>query len=253
MDRQASNYEILESRVAGPCMDKPEDIRCKTCIMDTSHFFRDLDISAKKDLQPFLKLKSFMRKEMLYTEGENCKNLYILLSGEVKIYQSMHSGKHQIHKLVHIPGDLIASDDLFLDHHGSSAETITDVSTCYINRTEFLKQLHKNSDISTAMMRFMSRNINSYIRHIANLGQKNALARVASYIFFLYETHLEYHLESTLLHNSLSRIELSEMLGVTQRTLIRSLKHLEENKLISITKDGFLALNIEELKILSES
>lgn len=198
MDRQTSNYKIAKSRVAGPCMDKPEDIRCRTCIMDTSHFFRDLDISAKKDLQPFLKLKNFLRKEMLYMEGDSCQNLYILLSGEVKIYQSMHSGKHQIHKLVHIPGDLIACDDLFLEHHGSSAESITDISTCYINRTEFLKQLNKNSEISTAMMRFMSRNINSYIRHIANLGQENALARVASYIFFLYETHLEYDLESTL-------------------------------------------------------
>lgn len=198
MDRQTSNYKIAKSRVAGPCMDKPEDIRCRTCIMDTSHFFRDLDISAKKDLQPFLKLKNFLRKEMLYMEGDSCQNLYILLSGEVKIYQSMHSGKHQIHKLVHIPGDLIACDDLFLEHHGSSAESITDISTCYINRTEFLKQLNKNSEISTAMMRFMSCNINSYIRHIANLGQKNALARVASYIFFLYETHLEYDLESTL-------------------------------------------------------
>ena len=253
MDIQANKYKISKSRVAGPCMDKPESIRCKTCIMDTSHFFKDLDVSTKRDLQPFLKLKSFTSKEMLYKEGDSCKNLYILLSGEVKIYKSMHSGKHQIHKLVHIPGDLIACDDLFFDHHGSSAETITDVVTCYINRNEFLKQLNKNSEISTAMMRFMSRNINSYIRHIANLGQKNALARVASYIFFLYETHLEYHMESKLLHNSLSRIELSEMLGVTQRTLIRSLKQLEENKLITITKDGFLVLDIAELKILSES
>ena len=253
MKIKGNNYKIVESRVAGPCMDKPESIRCQTCIMDTSHFFRDLDITAKKDLQPFLKLKSFTSKEMLYNEGDSCKNLYILLSGEVKIYKSMHSGKHQIHKLVHIPGDLIACDDLFLEHHGSSAESITDVGTCYINRNEFLKHLNKNSDISTAMMRFMSRNINSYIRHIANLGQKNALARVASYIFFLYETHLEQHLESSLLHNSLSRIELSEMLGVTQRTLIRSLKQLEENKLITITKNGFLVLDIEKLKILSES
>ena len=253
MDMQVSKYIISKSRVAGPCMDKPESIRCKTCIMDASHFFKDLDVCAKKDLQPFLKIKNFTCKEMLYKEGDSCNNLYILLSGEVKIYKSTRSGKHQIYKLVHIPGDLIACDDLFLDYHGSSAETITDVTTCYINRNEFLKQLNKNSEISIAMMRFMSLNINSYIRHIANLGQKNALARVASYIFFLYETHLEYHMESTLLHNSLSRIELSEMLGVTQRTLIRSLKQLEKNKLITITKDGFLALDIEELQILSES
>ena len=253
MDIQAKIYRIPKSRVAGPCMDKPESIRCKTCIMDTSHFFKDLDISAKKDLQPFLKLKSFTSKEILYNEGDNCKNLYILLSGEVKIYKSMHSGKHQIHKLVYIPGDLIACDDLFLEYHGSSAEAISEVSTCYINRDEFLKHLNKNSEISAAMMHFMSRNINSYIRHIANLGQKSALARVASYIFFLYETHLELNLESALLHNSLSRIEMSEMLGITQRTLIRSLKHLEQNKLITISRDGFLALDIEELQRLSES
>ena len=253
MSAQLNNYKIPQSKIAGPCMDKPESIRCKTCIMDTSYFFRDLDVNSKLDLQPFLKLKTFSRKEMLYEEGKPCKNLYILLSGEVKVYKAMHNGRHQIYKLVQIPGDLIGCDDLFLNDHSSSAEAITDVNTCYIKINNFLKQLYHNKHVANTTMHYLARNINSYIRHIANLGQKKALERVASYIIYLYETHHKNQLDSTLLQNSLSRIELSEMLGITQRTLIRSLKQLEGNKLITITKTGFLVLDVKGLKELSDN
>ena len=61
-----NKYKIPESRIACPCMDKPESNRCKTCIMDTSYFFRDLDVTSKLDLQPFLKLKHFNSKELLF-------------------------------------------------------------------------------------------------------------------------------------------------------------------------------------------
>jgi CRP-like cAMP-binding protein len=46
-----------------------------------------LSIEAKRDLQLDLSLKRFNKKEALYKEGDACKHLYILLSGEVKVYQ----------------------------------------------------------------------------------------------------------------------------------------------------------------------
>jgi CRP/FNR family transcriptional regulator len=100
-------------------------------------------------------------------------------------------------------------------------------------------------------MRSMARNLNSYIRHIANLGQKNALERVASYLLFLHETHHERNLRSEELRESLTRTELADMIGVTQRTLIRSLKTLESEQAIVLTREGFLILDKKILEYLS--
>ncbi len=97
-------------------------------------------------------------------------------------------------------------------------------------------------------MQAMSRDLNSYIRHIANLGQKNALQRLASYLVYLDDTHQKRHLKDCHLEDLLSRIELADMLGVTQRTLIRSLKQLESVGYIYINRQGFSILDLPELE-----
>ena len=241
----------LQPQIAGPCIHKPVEVRCAACILDTSYYFNNLSIEAKRDLQLSLSLKHFRKKEALYKEGNDCKNLYILMTGEVKVYKTLPNGKQQIHKLAQIPGDLIACEDLFLDTHGSSAEALSDVSVCHLKLDDLHSSTERYKEISDTLMQAMSRNLNSYIRHIANLGQKNALERLASYLIYLNDTHHERHMKSSYLQDLLSRVELADMLGVTQRTLIRSLKQLESDHHISINKDGFLLLNLQALENIS--
>lgn len=245
------NKKLHTKNIVGPCLDKPEEVRCASCIMDTSNLFSNLSIKAKLDLQPSLSIKKFNRKDLLYKEEESCKYLYILISGEVKIYKTLPNGKHQIHKLAQIPGDLIACDDLYLKNHASSAEALNNVSVCYLKLDDLRASVGRYSEILDTLMQAMSCNLNSYIRHIANLGQKNALERLASYLVYLNETHRERKLKDNYLHDLLSRIELADMLGITQRTLIRSIKKLESEGYIDINRQGFLIINLKELERIS--
>ena len=97
--------------VAGPCPGKPVDERCISCILDSSDYFSALNLEVKRALQEFLQFKSFDRRALLYREGRPGENLFILMSGEVKVYKSLSNGRQQIHKLAVIPGDLIACED----------------------------------------------------------------------------------------------------------------------------------------------
>lgn len=243
--RQVDEYQ---HDIAGPCRHKPESIRCASCIMDTSYYFGGMDVEAKRHLQQYLQLGYFSRREILYGEGCKSENLYILISGAVKIYKSLPNGNQQIHKLVQVPGDLIACEDMFLSHHGSSAEAIGDVVVCYLRQADFKRSAEQHPGLSDTLMQTMSRSLNSYIRHIANLGQKNALQRVASYLVFLNETHHERNLRDNILKESLSRVELADMLGVTQRTLIRGLKRLEEEGYIELQRSAFVIHDLPALE-----
>lgn len=251
MNVKILNSQIQQNNIAGPCRDKPAEIRCPSCIMDTSYYFANLSIEAKLDLQPSLSLGRFNKKEALYKEGEACRHLYILLSGEVKVYKTLPNGKQQIHKLVQIPGDLIACEDLYLETHGSSAEALNDVTVCHLKCEDLHNSTERYKEISDTLMQAMSRNLNSYIKHIANLGQKNALQRLASYLVYLNDTHQERYLKNCHLKDLLSRIELADMLGVTQRTLIRSIKQLESDGRININRKGFFILNLPALEKIS--
>lgn len=237
--------------VAGPCPHKPVGERCLSCILDSSDYFSTLSLEVKRALQEFLQFKSFDRRAQIYREGRSSESLFILLSGEVKVYKSLPNGRQQIHKLTVIPGDLIACEDLYLDKYSSTAEAISPTSVCFLPKANLQKIISRYPEIPDTLMRSMARNLNSYIRHIANLGQKNALERVASYLLFLHETHHERNLRSEVLRESLTRTELADMIGVTQRTLIRGLKKLENDKIIALSRVGFVILDQNALEYLS--
>lgn len=230
----------------GPCAESALG-SCTSCILDVSGYFSGLTRHTKLVLQSAMRFKSYGRRQILYREGAPGRHLYLLISGEIKIYKSLPDGRQQIHKLVSIPGDLIACEDLFIDNHTSSAETLTATRLCCIEKDHLHAIVQQHSEISETLLRSMARNLNSYVRHISNLGQKKASERLASYLVFLQETHQERHLRHGVLIESLTRAELAELLGVTQRTLIRSLKSLESRKVISLAKDGFIILDMPTL------
>lgn len=238
--------------IAGPCRHKPVKERCTSCILDESDYFSPLSVEARLALQKGLQRQEFARREVLYREGGRNDYLYILVTGEVKVYKSTSDGREQIHKIVSIPGDLIACEDLFLDAASSTAEAIGDTALCCLKR-EFLRDVtQQHAEISDFMMRAMSRNLNAYIRHIANLGAKTALERVASYLVFQHETHTLRGNALGFLPESLTRVEMAEMLGITQRTLIRSLKELESSKVIKLEKEGYAIGDFGKLAKLAE-
>jgi CRP/FNR family transcriptional regulator, anaerobic regulatory protein len=242
----------VNNEVAGPCRHKPENLRCLSCILDDSDYFSGLSLKAKLDLQKSMQLVTLEKRNNLYTEGKPSDKLYILVSGAVKVYKSLMDGRQQIHKIVSIPGDLLACEDLFLDTHNSTAMPLEETRVCYLKKSSLMEAMHQHREISQTLMQSMARNLNSYIKHVANLGQKTALERVASYLIFLHETHIEKSLRHDTLEESLTRTELGEVLGITQRTLIRSLKQLETTQLISLAKNGFIILDLAALKRISE-
>lgn len=237
---------------AGPCRHKPENQRCQSCILDDSEYFSRLPQQAKLDLQKHMQLMTVAKRDAIYTEGLPSDNLYILVSGETKVYKSLMDGRQQIHKIVSIPGDLLACEDMFLATHNSTAVTLCETKLCFLKKSGFMEVMNQHREISETLMQAMARNLNSYIKHVANLGQKTAVERVASYLIFLHETHQEKNLRHSTLEESLTRAELAEVLGINQRTLIRSLKQLETTKLISLTKGGFVIQDIIALKRMSE-
>jgi CRP-like cAMP-binding protein len=191
-------------------------------------------------LRGLLQRRAIERRTRLYHEGQPSEHLFILVAGEIKVLRSLSNGHQQIHKLVAVPGDLVGCEDLYLDHYSSTAEAISEVRVCCLRKHELHALAERHPAILDTLMRSMARNLNAYVRHVADLGQKSAIERVASYLVFLAATHTERNLCRHQLRESLTRAELADLLGVTPRTLIRSLKGLEQAGLLSLTREGFV-------------
>jgi len=229
------------------CKDRSGSTLCAACIFDHSEYFRELPVAAKQYLQKGIQRKIFSKREMLYNEAERNDYLYIMVSGGVKVYKSTSDGRQQIHKLVSVPGELVACEDLFQEVAGSSAEAIEDTVMCGLHRDFLQEASQRHVEISNVLMHVMVSKLNAYIRHVANLGSKTALQKVSSYLVFRLNSHTQRKVAQGLLSESLTRVELAEMLGITHRTLIRSLKELEAERIVSLVKDGYAILNLHGL------
>lgn len=225
------------------CPSTPNHKLCASCILDHSDYFRDLPIAAKQYLKQGIHRKTFARREMLYSESERNDFLYIMVSGGVKVYKSTSDGRQQIHKLVAVPGDLVACEDLFQEAAGSSAEAIEDTVLCGLHRDFLQEACQRYAEISNVLMRVMASKLNAYIRHVANLGSKTALQKVSAYLVFRLHARSQRKTEQGLLSESLTRMELAEMLGITHRTLIRSLKMLESDQVIKLQREGYTIID----------
>ncbi len=226
--------------LVGPCRHKPLVEQCAACILDTSDYFRGLGVPAKLALQAGMRLARFERHQLLHAEGQPSDRLCILMRGELKVFRSLPDGRHQIHKLAVVPGDVIGCEDLFLDSYGSSAQAITPATVCCLGRQALLAVIGRHPEVGMAIMQTMARDLNAYIRHIASLGQKQAVERLASYLVFLLETHTGHDGEELLVSEALTRNELAELLGITPRTLIRSLRTLERDEVIALARGAFI-------------
>jgi CRP/FNR family transcriptional regulator len=235
----------------GPCRHKPVPEQCAACILDTSDYFRRLRLPAKQALQQRMRLHRFERHQMLHAEGQHSERVCILMRGEVKVFRSLPDGRHQIHKLAVMPGDVIGCEDLFLGTYGSSAQALTPVTVCALDRQELLAAIAHHPELGIVFLQTMARDLNSYIRHIASLGQKQALERLAAYLMFMLETHVPPTGDEMHVSQALSRNELAELLGMTPRTLIRGLRALEHKGIIAVARSGFLIRNLPRLSSLA--
>lgn len=235
----------------GPCRHKPVPEQCAACILDTSDYFRGLSLPAKQALQEWMRLHRFERHQMLHAEGQPSERVCLLMRGEVKVFRSLPDGRHQIHKLAVMPGDVIGCEDLFLKTYGSSAQALTPVTVCALSRQELLAAIRRDPELGMVFMETMARDLNAYIRHIANLGQKQALERLAAYLMFMLETHAQQTSDEMQVSQALSRNELAELLGMTPRTLIRGLRALEHRGVIAVTRSGFLIRDLPRLASLA--
>ncbi|MDQ1362893.1 MAG: family transcriptional regulator, anaerobic regulatory protein, partial [Pseudomonadota bacterium] len=136
----------LYDETAGPCRHKPENLRCASCILDDSGFFSGLSLDAKLDLQKCMQFATVGKRSCIYAEGNPSDHLYILVSGEVKVYKSLIDGRQQIHKIVSIPGDLLACEDMFLDSHNSTAVTLDETKVCYLKKSSLMELMNQHRE-----------------------------------------------------------------------------------------------------------
>jgi len=218
------------------------------CHIKDNTIFSDL---TDNQLEPFknIAITSFhKRKDIVFMEGDSCHGFYIIKSGRIKLIRTSKQGKEQIIKISQ-PGELLGMEIFYEGkNHTNTAIVMDDTELCFIERKNFFMIIEHDPLLARRLIITLSKELNRAYDKIGYMGLLNAKAKLANLLNTLAHEYGKKDNGVVRLTLSLSRLEIAELLGITQETSIRLLKNFKDEGLIDIKRKEIIIKSLDGLK-----
>jgi len=229
-------------------MDKKSICSLCSCYIKENALFTGLNHAQLEAFKDVVVISAYRKKEMVFMEGDECTGLYIIRTGRVKVVRSSSSGKEQIISILN-PGDMLGFEVFYEgEFYKHSAVAMEDCELCYIDKNSFFRILEKEPHIARKLIISMGKELNHTYERIGNLGLLNAREKLAHLLYTLAKEYGVKQDSGVQLNLTLSRLEIAELLGITQETSIRLLKSFKEEGILEIRRKEIFIKSIDRLK-----
>lgn len=200
-------------------------------------------------IQDILKKSSenaYSKKQTIYNEGTQPRNLFYLLKGKARAFKTNEFGKELTVNLYN-SGDFIGYKAL-LEHteYKESTETMEDCEIISIKKEDFEEMMNTNRDFSQLFFKILARNISDKEEQLMGIAYDSLRKRVADAIIRLLEKYKEEYHDDFTIH--ISREDLAHLAGTTTESLIRTLSDFRSENLIEAKAGMVKVLNEEGLR-----
>ena len=222
--------------------EDPIDLSCDSCTIRTHPLFRHL---VEEELQEIMLNKiteTYKRGSIIYQEGNRMKGFYCVQSGIIKIYQTGFDGKEQIIRFAK-PGDIIGYRSVVSNEPAcTTTEVIEESVLCHIPTEILLSLVKNNGNFAVELMKLTCKELGEANSYITDIAQKTVKERLAEILIQLDEDFGE---DALGIHKiSLTREELSNIVGTATESIIRLLSEFK-NK-------GYIEIKGRKIKILDK-
>jgi len=222
-----------------------------TDLLKRCPLFAGLKEEELKRIRTIASLKQIVKKEVLFSEGEEAKGFYAILSGKVKLYKISPEGKEQILHVVSAP-DAFAEAALFLEgSYPAFAEALSDCQLLFFPKRDFIQLIGRNPQLSINMIVSLSHYLRRFASLIEELSLKEVSSRMAKYLIDLSMKLSKEGKSPKEVELDLSKTQLASKLGTISETLSRTLAKMKAKGIIDVKRNRILILNRETLEELA--
>ncbi|MCL4514998.1 MAG: Crp/Fnr family transcriptional regulator [Firmicutes bacterium] len=197
--------------------------------------FASLDEADQAEIQKLVRKKEYPAGAVIVQEGEKGAGLFVLNSGQVKLYKSSTEGREQLVYLL-FSGDFFGELTLLLDSPFElTAEALEETGVCFIESRDFRRLLLAKPALSLELSRQMARRLQKAESLVGGLGLQDARQRVVAFLRSQAAATGRPAGKGREVWVELptSRKETAALLGITPETLSRRLHELEaEGKIV---------------------
>ena len=194
--------------------------------------FSELDDAVIGQLAARSVSRDFAAGRVLFTTGDECRGLYVIQSGRVRIYRTSPEGKEQV---LHVegPGRPIAELPLFDGGvYPASAIPAEPSRLIFLARDDFEAMYRTHPDVAHAIIRGLGRRL----RHLVHVTETLAFHDVAARLAMLLVGYAERSGIATPLGVELkldrTQEELSLEIGTARESVSRAMRQLRRSGLV---------------------
>ena len=183
--------------------------------------------------------RRFKRGEHIVEQGLKSNALHIILSGRARVLASDSRGREVILATLQ-SGDYIGEMSL-IDNEPHSATVRAEVQTdvLMLGRSEFARCMPDSNSMAYAVMRVLVQRLRHSVRNIESLALMDVYGRLAR---VLLENAQRDTNGSLVIHDKISRLDLSKMVGASREMVTRVMKDLEQRGFVTVQLDGSMVI-----------
>jgi CRP/FNR family transcriptional regulator len=213
--------------------------------------FAELDERAIQKLSERCVARTVSAGHVLFTAGDECRGLYIIETGRVRIYRTNPEGREQV---LHIegPGRPVAELPLFDGQpYPASAVTLEETRLVFLPRADFESLYRTNPDVAQAIIRALGRRLRHLVHVTETLAFRDVAARLALLLVGYAERAGRETPDGVELTLDRTQEELAIEIGAARESVSRAMNQLRRKGLIRrIDRDHLLVPDVSRLRAL---
>ncbi|MGD1852649.1 MAG: Crp/Fnr family transcriptional regulator [Leptolyngbyaceae cyanobacterium] len=192
-------------------------------------------------------IQTFQNGSLIFSEGERCQGIFLILSGRIKMFKMSGAGREQIMGLLGA-GDCLAGVPAFDGHcYAAFAVALEFVELLYFPREAFLRLLQQDAILSFNLLTIFSRQLRRFSQLIEALSLKDVSGRLATYILLLSHQSAD----SRDVELAITKGQLAAFMGTIPETLSRALQKMGHDGLLIVDGPKIRILDFQRLQALA--
>jgi CRP-like cAMP-binding protein len=222
----------------------------KVAALRRTDLFGSLSEPVLKKLALCAMVRRFERGQILFSEHEEAKALYVIVEGEIRSVRQNSDGREQVLS-VERAGAVLAAVPIF--NGGRFYSTTIAASTAEVlclQKRDVRQLCEEHRELLWSVARVLAEKVRHYAELIETLALRNVNQRVAQYVVTICEERGIPDQGGCIVEITMTRAELASRVGSTREVVSRAFGHLQTNGLIRLK--GARLMMVPDLKTLKK-
>ena len=202
---------------------------------------------------PRLVQRRFQPGEMIFGEGDPCSGLYVVQSGNVRIFKSSVGGREQV-LAIDGPGSSIAELPVFDGgNYPASAQAVNECNLFFFSRQDFQALCLQHPQVALKVLRVVGGRLRRLVDIIEELSFTTVRHRLIALLVRLAKSEGSRNGDAVTVLLPANNSELAAQIGTVRELVSRNLSRLQADGLIQVDNRDLRIPSLKKLEAELES